>query len=120
MPADIISLPQAKDHVNAPLAVTQGDDALFLLLEIAHGLTLAKCKSYCSDDAAVVAAQYAVIDAWTSDTAPPGVKACILYAFAEMFGERGDGPPSTTASRYHSLSPRAEGFLALVRDPVLR
>jgi hypothetical protein len=120
MPADIISLSQAKEHVNAPLSVTEGDNALFVLLEIAHGLVLDKCKSYCSDDVDVSAAQYAVVAAWTSDTAPPGVKAAILWAFSDMFKARGDDPESAAASRYHSLSPRAEGFLALVRDPVLR
>jgi hypothetical protein len=120
MPADIISLSQAKDWVNAPLAVTQGDDTFFLMLEIAHGLVLRSCKKICSSDDAVIAAWYAEVDAWTSDTAPPGVKTAILLTFADFNRRRGDDDESLDVSRYHSLPPRAEGALVLVRDPVLR
>jgi hypothetical protein len=117
---EVITLTQAKQHLRMPLDVHQDDDSLYVLLEIAHGLVFDKCKSYCSDDEDVSAAQYAVVDAWTSDTAPAGVRAAILETLSDLDRNRGDASNRDTAPRYHSLSPRAEGFLALVRDPVLR
>lgn len=117
----IVTLTQAKQHLRLPLDVTLDDDALDVLLEVAHGLVRDKCKSYCGDPvtaADAIAAAYAAVDAWTADTAPPGVRAAILQTIADLDLDR--NTLRDTAPRYHSLSPRAEGFLALVRDPVLR
>ena len=117
---ELITLTQAKQHLNRPLDVTLDDDALYLILELAHGRVLNECKHYCSTDSTEVALAYANVDAWTSDTAPAGVKAAILEEFGAICADRGDTGDRKESDRYYNLSPRAAGFLTLHRDPVLR
>jgi hypothetical protein len=117
---DIITLEQAKSYVRAPLDVHQDDDAYYLMLEIAHQLVLDHCRQYCSSDATEVATAYALVNAWTVDTAPAGVKAAILETFRDLDSDRGDAEVNHEARRPYSLSPRAAGYLVRLRDPVLR
>ncbi|HET9270556.1 MAG TPA: hypothetical protein VFO31_20405 [Vicinamibacterales bacterium] len=117
---ELINLTQAKQHLRYPLDVDADDDALYQKLELAHGLVLDFCKAYVSDDAAAVAAWYATVDAWTSDTAPAGVRAAILETLSDLDADRGDRNAPAEGQRYHTLPPRAAGFLVRIKDPVLR
>jgi hypothetical protein len=120
MPTDLVTLTQAKQSLRLPLDVDLDDDALYAKLEHAHALVLDYVKTRCTDDQTVKDAWVATVNAWTSDTAPPAVKAAILEMVADLDADRGDRTDANEEQRHWALSPRAAGFLSMKRDPVLR
>ena len=117
---ELVSLTQVKQALRLPLDVDLDDDALYAKLEHAHDLVLSYVKTRVTDDATVKAAWVATVDAWTSDTAPQAVKAAILETVADLDADRGDRSDQNDSRRHWALSPRAAGFLAMKRDPVVR
>ena len=118
---EVITLTQAKQHLRMPLDVTQDDDSLYVLLEIAHGLVFDKCKSLLLGRCRRRSRRSMP---WSMRGPPTRRRrACAPPSSRRSPTSTGIAatPATGTARRgITRLSPRAEGFLALVRDPVLR
>ena len=87
----LVTLRQAKAHLNLPAEVTVGDGDLTALLAAAHSAVEQIIKRR-RTDADLWAAE---VDAWTDATAPAAVKAQIKLAFGWLYRHRGDDEPGS-------------------------
>ena len=110
----LVTLRQAKAHLNLPLEVTVGDGDLTALLAAAHA-SVEKFIKNRRTDADLWAAE---VDAWTDATAPAYVKQQIKLAFGYLYRHRGDDEPGSALP----LGELPREFTALIwgdRDPTV-
>jgi hypothetical protein len=112
--AQLVTLQQAKDHLNITTPAGDPDDAdLTLKLAAAEALVLDYCGStaYWRDITAT----------WTSATVPMQVQAAILFQCADLFRFRGDDTRTDQPDRTdgYDLSQAVRDLLRRLRDPVV-
>lgn len=118
---DLVTLRQAKAHLNLPADVSVGDADIKLKLAVAHDLVADYLKQRRDDDSGVAWA--ATVDAWTAETAPPRVLQAVLLQFADLYRFRGDddqiGWSSNQARGQGELAQGVTALLYRLRDPAI-
>jgi hypothetical protein len=113
---DVVTLRQAKAHLNLPADVSVGDADLKLKLAVAHDLVADYLKQRRDDDSGVAWA--ATVDAWDADTAPPRVLQAVLLQFADLYRFRGDDT-DMPARGPGELAQGVTALLYRLRDPAI-
>jgi hypothetical protein len=108
---EIVTLDQAKTHLNLSLDVDHFDGDVTLKLAIAHSIV----ADYLTDSPIFTAAE---MDAWDEDTAPGYVVAAVLEQLAELWRWRGDEADGEAPKHEPGFpAPRVRAFLARARMP---
>jgi hypothetical protein len=108
---EIVTLAQAKQHINQVLP-TDLDDDYTLKLAQAHALVLDYVANNKADD------YIEDMQDWDDETAPKAVQAAIFRQFADLVAFRGDDDKQPESLR-HGLSPRVKQLLTMHATPAL-
>jgi hypothetical protein len=110
----LVTLDEAKASIRYP-GLSEEDDDLDLRLAAAHAVVLdyvSQRRGEASEDWA------ATVAGWTPSTAPPQIKAAVLYMFGDLSRFRGDDEPPPDGGS--SLLPgRVRMWLDFFRDPTV-
>jgi hypothetical protein len=110
----IVTLAQAKKA--AQITTFDGDEDLYLRLEIAHELCLDYLNNRIDDSSDE---WIDTILSWTTDNAPKRVKGAILHTFVHLQRFRGDDSEKDGQKLDNGLPPLVRAMLDRMRDPTV-
>jgi hypothetical protein len=110
----IVTLAEAKKAAN--IRTYDGDDDLYLRLEVAHELCLDYLNNRIDDSSDE---WIDTILSWTTDNAPRRVKGAILHTFVHLQRFRGDDSNKDQHSLDNGLPPLVRAMLDRLRDPTV-
>jgi hypothetical protein len=110
----IVTLAQAKKA--AHVTTHEGDDDLYLRLELAHEIVLDYVAQRIDDDEDE---WLETVIGWTDSTAPRRVVGAILHTFVHLQRFRGDDDAKVQPGLDNGLPPLARAMLDRLRDPAL-
>ena len=111
---NVVTLRQAKAHLNLPPDVTVGDADLKLKLEAAHEIV----ADYLTQRRSDADEWTATVDAWTAATVPARVVHAILLQFGDLYRFRGDDADAPQRAP-GELAQGVTALLYRLRDPAL-
>lgn len=116
--ADLATLQHAKTHLRLT-GTTEHDLDIRLKIEEATAMVVSWLKNYIGDTDER-AARYAVIDAWTVDSAPIEVRSAVLRLIGHLFYLRGGDDPKISPKLMNGDLPEdVTMFLKRLRDPAI-
>ena len=110
----LVTLAQAKKAAN--ITTVEGDDDLYLRLEIAPDLVLDYLANRIDD---TDDAWLDTVIAWTEDTAPRRVVGAILHTFVHLQRFRGDDDAKLQPALEDGMPPLVRMMLDRLRDPTV-
>jgi hypothetical protein len=110
----IVTLAQAKKAAN--ITTVEGDDDLYLRLELAHELVLDYLANRIDD---TDDEWLETVIAWTEDNAPKRVVGAILHTFVHLQRFRGDDDSKTQPTLENGMPPLVRMMLDRLRDPTV-